>query len=192
MKNGIFLVLLSLAYYPIYSKEFRKNICTKPDFISEKNLRKVYLKLKYMHKGCLDSKILLNLGKRSSLAGRLSEALWASEKGLEILQANQSISISVELRLLQGSILREMNRLEEAIIVLKSVISQKYGAISYRKKEEIRLNQEKAFLQLIYTYYSKTGSKTSKDVSYLINSFRNTYPNSQYLELVNNWRGYSS
>ena len=188
LKNSILFFLLGLLYDPAYPKEFKRNTCVKPDFTQEKNLRKVYLQLKYMPKNCLDSRTLLNLSKRSLLAGRFAEALWASQKGLEILNTNGNIVIESELKLIQGSILREMNRLEEAIIVLKNVIREKNTKSSYRYRKNLKLNRQKAFLQLIYTYYNKTGSKRSSDVNYLINSFRNIYPESPYLNLLEDWK----
>ena len=156
--------------------------------MKEKDMRKIYLRLRYTAKTCLDHKILLDLSRRASLAGRLTEALWASKKGLEILNQNQNILILLEFKLLQGSIFRKMNRLEEAIIVLRDVLHQKNPGGVYRQKKQVKLQQERAFLQLIYTYYNKTGSKKSSDVNYLVNSFENLHPNSRYLPLVHHWK----
>ena len=185
LKAMFIFLALGLGYDLIYPA---KRPCYKPDFTKEKDLRKIYLRLRYTAKTCLDHKVLLELTRRASLAGRLSEALWASKKGLEILNQNKNILVLLEFQLLQGSIFRKMNRLEEAIIVLRDVIRRKSPGGTSRQKKQIRLQQERAFLQLIYTYYNKTGSKESADVNYLINSFTSLHPDSRYLSLVHRWK----
>ncbi len=77
-----------------------------------------------------------------------------------------------------------MNRLEEAITVLKKITSHR----AKRNLNKITEIQQKALMQLISVYYLKNHSrKKNPDINYLVNIFKNKYPESKYLVLILKW-----
>ena len=158
------------------------SICSNKYIYHETNIRNIYLAYKNSRKKCILWQDYFELGKRAYIAGRLKEALWSTDQALGHLNKKDHVS-EIQLKTLKGSVLRKMNRVEEAIIVLREIIF--FGGDS--RSEKIQKEKQKAHMQLIHAYYSKTGSKDSQDVTYLLSLFKSRYPQSRYLKLINNW-----
>ena len=178
-----FLLVILLFLGGVSDLVPRENICSSNYLKSQRNIRKIYLQYKFKGQKCLSWQAYLQLGKRAYLAGRLKEALWSANSGLQGLSGKRGIS-SVKLSLLRGSVLREMNRIEEAITILREIVFLDDS----RDTRKMIAEQEKAHLQLIQAYYAKTESKMSQDVIYLITLFKNRYPKSKYLNLLQKWK----
>ena len=160
------------------------SICSNQYIYHETNIRKIYLAYKHSRNKCILWQDYFELGKRAYIAGRLKEALWSTDQALRYLDKKDRVS-EMQLKTLKGSVLRKMNRVEEAIIELREIIF--FGSNS--RSEKIQKERQKAHMQLIHAYYAKTGSKSSQDVTYLLSLFKSRYPQSPYLKLINNWEG---
>ena len=176
-----FLIIVLFFLWGVVHAISQKTICSNQYIKNEKNIRTIYLNYKFKGKRCLSWKAYFQLGQRAYVGGKLKEALWSVNFGLQNLSEKQGTLVT-KFKSLKGSILREMNRFEEAIIILREVVFEDNVTGS---KTTIK---EKAHLQLIQTYYVKTAFKTSQDVAYLITLFRNRYPKSKYLKLLQNWQ----
>ena len=194
----IFLTIIGFTGFSVNILSAKKNICSFDYIKKEENIRKVYLSYRMNSKNCLSAWHLYKLGERAYLAGRLSEALWSTKKALQKISNKNSLFI-LKLKNLKGSIFREMNRIEEAIIILRKIVFfdmdnlnnlGSFDKRNYSKKKKLallELEQQKALLQLIYAYYEKTGSKESNDVKYLVNLFKGRYKNGTYMSLLSKW-----
>ena len=176
-----FLIIVLFFLWGVVHAISQKTICSNQYIKNEKNIRTIYLNYKFKGKRCLSWKAYFQLGQRAYIGGKLKEALWSVNLGLQNLSKKQGILVA-KFKSLKGSILREMNRFEEAIIILREVVFED------NVPDSKTMIKEKSHLQLIQTYYAKTEFKTSQDVAYLITLFRNRYPKSKYLKLLQNWQ----
>lgn len=150
--------------------------CPQNEILKQKKIRNAYTILRKHTVQCKkQSKLFLEFGKRAFLAERLAESLWAAEIGQ---QSASNESLLEELNLLEASALIEMNRYEEAIIILKPSVLSNDSSLVYRQK---------GHLILIKAYFKKFKSKKNPNVLYLVHLFLNRYTQSNYIDFLNQW-----
>jgi len=153
--------------------------CSYKFITKQKNISKTYYNLRNHKKKCyLTVHHFLEFAKRSFLAGRLSESLWASNYGLKTSKNEFNV---IPLRYIKAMTLFEKNRLEEAIISLKKIYNQSI------KNKNLKEYKEKALLLLIKIYYKKHNQR-DKNVAYLLRLYRSKYKESKYYSLVSRWQ----
>ena len=151
------------------------------DFIAtEKSLFKIYMTLRKNSAKCPYTGIdFLNYGTRAYLAGRYGESLWATEHGMA--QKNPE-SVKMQLIYTRGLAFLGRGRNEEAITTLQEIAMQK-GEVSGAQLE----TRQRAHLALIKAYYARSGDKNDDNVLFLARLFRERYPQSRYLPVLDKW-----